>query len=1286
MHHVPFIHRLALFIIVWVTGITLIISAPLGWAQTTSTTSDTTPPVISSVSATNITASAATIVWTTDEKADQQVEYGQTTAYGLATAVINSTLLLRRDRILPSLLSGTLYHYRVKSRDAAGNLAVSQDYTFTTTASTADTTPPVISDVTASNITQTSAYISWITNEPADTRVQYGAGLGYEFGTKIDSNLATTHSMALELPANSTFHYRALSIDAAGNATFSSDYTLTTASISPPPPPPSPTNTTSTPTSTSPTPPAPLPSPSPPPPSLSGVPVAPSGLTARRVPMSTSPYQHDLILTWTDNSPNETKYIKLYSKHVVGDWSTWNRYWGTQLNNVNATSTGFYMGTSHGTYNFRVQACNTYGCSDYSNIASFDNVYNSATGMPESGIPDTTPPSIPTGLTATPKRYFEIGVRWSASSDNTVVTGYHLYRNGMLVPVSQRTDQTEAARYTYFGDNYLSAGNIYTYSVEAFDQSGNVSARSAPVSATTPDKDTLSQTECLGQGRVWCSSPSITVAWCAPFGASCAGTSTGQSQNVPPPPPPPTTPPPSPEPAEATGVCIIYYNSVALPNTSYSDVGIGYAKMKKPGINTISGLQAACTKADYDELLSRYCEINTNILGGEQMVVTFGSNGVAADAGCGDGRVFRFGCTMMLCPSSKPVLSPAEIPVLRAACISKGKKWCVPPTGHKDPYCATVCIYDAEYQEEAKRVCLANPIAQWCASSNGAGNCTLESSETCPQTAEIISQAECGKQGRKWCASGAFSIANGWCSPPGTECLYMKSASSTAPVIYGIQPKEITRTSARIQWATDVHSNSQVEYGLSTAYGFRTKIFNELPNMVAGYHDVVLSDLSPGMVYHYRVKSSGPDGVSGVSYDRAFITLSSSTVSLPSILPPVPPVSSPLSLLESIPLVLFDDETRFLADRRAVLQDLRAIERLVKRDVIEVDAKRLKALKEKLLSLKPEEEGDASMLKYYRRQITDLQNFVPESSERELIPVDPREEVQALRQMKKDSRLFERYIATLDAKVAQIEKSGVIVDTDIKEIVATAKNIAQRVNKAKTYRDIRDIAEKIPDVGQALNDALPRLEELLRLPPIMRLVDGRIADGEKAIKQAATLAKQLKFDISDELGEMRILLDGARTTVAVVKSNGITDGLLEVLEMQAFVRVDDVLERAEHIRAVANVRQTVNRATSDVKRYEKYIRRLKATDKNKEVVNVLLGQFKEQFALLKAVSAQGLTTDTGGRVIDYLDVMTDLKIELEEVLRLSSPDPVRKRIERLFSTSGEKIKPFAVERLEQGVL
>lgn len=94
---------------------------------------DTTAPSITGITASGITSSGAAIAWTTNEASDSQVEYGATTAYG-QSSVLNTARVTAHSAALTGLSGSTLYHYRVKSRDAAGNLASSGDQTFTTPA------------------------------------------------------------------------------------------------------------------------------------------------------------------------------------------------------------------------------------------------------------------------------------------------------------------------------------------------------------------------------------------------------------------------------------------------------------------------------------------------------------------------------------------------------------------------------------------------------------------------------------------------------------------------------------------------------------------------------------------------------------------------------------------------------------------------------------------------------------------------------------------------------------------------------------------------------------------------------------------------------------------------------------------------------------------------------------------------------------------------------------------------------------------------------------------------
>jgi hypothetical protein len=87
-------------------------------------------PLISNVRA-SPNPTTATVTWTTDMPADSQVQYGTTAAYGNSSA-LNSTLVTSHSVKLSGLTRLTTYHYRVLSRNAAGNLAVSGDFTFNT--------------------------------------------------------------------------------------------------------------------------------------------------------------------------------------------------------------------------------------------------------------------------------------------------------------------------------------------------------------------------------------------------------------------------------------------------------------------------------------------------------------------------------------------------------------------------------------------------------------------------------------------------------------------------------------------------------------------------------------------------------------------------------------------------------------------------------------------------------------------------------------------------------------------------------------------------------------------------------------------------------------------------------------------------------------------------------------------------------------------------------------------------------------------------------------------------
>lgn len=160
------------------------------------------------------------------------------------------------------------------------------------------------------------------------------------------------------------------------------------------------------------------------------------------------------------------------------------------LGNVLTTSvTGLTIGTP---YSFTVTAL------DASNNESSASVARTYTPL------DATPPSVPTGLSATAVSGSSVDLTWTASTDNIAVTGYEIRRGGSSIGTTSSTS---------FSDTGLSEITPYTYDVRARDAAGNWSGYSTTASATTLDVTAPSvPTGLTISGRT---GTSISLSWTA---------------------------------------------------------------------------------------------------------------------------------------------------------------------------------------------------------------------------------------------------------------------------------------------------------------------------------------------------------------------------------------------------------------------------------------------------------------------------------------------------------------------------------------------------------------------------------------------------------------------------------------------------------------------------------------------------------------------------------------------------------------------------------------------------
>jgi chitodextrinase len=218
-----------------------------------------------------------------------------------------------------------------------------------------------------------------------------------------------------------------------------------------------------------------------------------------------------------------------------------NLSWPASTDNVAVTGYkiyrgGTYLATSTGTsysntglaastsYSYKVSAIDAAGNESSQSITA-----TATTQAP----PDTTAPSIPSGLSANATSTSQVNLSWTASTDNVAVTGYKIYRGGTNIGTSTGTT---------YSDTGLTAATSYSYKVSAIDAAGNESSQSATASATTQTPpDTTAPSTPSGLSANATSSSQINLSWTASTdnvgvtgykiyrGGTNIGTSTGTS-------------------------------------------------------------------------------------------------------------------------------------------------------------------------------------------------------------------------------------------------------------------------------------------------------------------------------------------------------------------------------------------------------------------------------------------------------------------------------------------------------------------------------------------------------------------------------------------------------------------------------------------------------------------------------------------------------------------------------------------------------------------------------------
>ncbi|WP_333601295.1 reprolysin-like metallopeptidase, partial [Flavobacterium sp.] len=414
----------------------------------TAASSDTTPPSAPTLTASGTTVNATNLSWTTSTD-----NVGVTGYEVYQGAVLIGTTTSATTFAVTGLTPATSYAFTVKAKDNAGNFSAASNIVNVTTL--ADTTAPTAPVLSASGTTSTTTNLSWTT---ATDNVGVSGYDVYKDAVLLGSTTTATTYAVSGLIANTTYVFTVKAKDAAGNISVASNALSVTTTLF--------TYCTSQGNSVADeqigrvqlgT--------------INNVSTGGTGYTdftaiSTNVTQGTS---QTITITpnWTSTVFSEGYGVFIdYNKD--GDFAdAGETVWTNAASKTTPVSGSFTIPVTAtlGATRMRVSlkfngiptACETYG---YGQVEDYTVVI----------VADTSAPTAPTTLTASGTTQRTTNLSWTAATDNVAVTGYDVFKNGVLLGST-----TTATTYAVSGLTYSTA---YAFTVKAKDAAGNISTSS----------------------------------------------------------------------------------------------------------------------------------------------------------------------------------------------------------------------------------------------------------------------------------------------------------------------------------------------------------------------------------------------------------------------------------------------------------------------------------------------------------------------------------------------------------------------------------------------------------------------------------------------------------------------------------------------------------------------------------------------------------------------------------------------------------------------------------------
>lgn len=275
--------------------------------------------------------------------------------------------------------------------------------------------------------------------------------------------------------------------------------------------------------------------------------------------------------------------------------------------------------------------------------------------------------------------------------------------------------------------------------------------------------------------------------------------------------------------------------------------------------------------------------------------------------------------------------------------------------------------------------------------------------------------------------------------------------------------------------------------------------------------------------------------------------------------------------------------------------------------------------------------------------------------------------MRGLQQAKKGMTGFLKALKMVQVKIAKFEKQGIPVSADIKskidEAVATIETI---INATEMTDEIQEKMESMQEMGDIMQDIMPKLEMMSRLPQMLKKAQGEIKRLETAYNRAVKKASRAKVDVSSLLDKWQAAITELKSNLAAAASGqfGEGDDPMQAIGEGVFENLEGAWRFDQIVMMVLDVKRNLRNVEGMLKKYEKQIARLEKKGEDMSEAKELLALMKEKYAEVKDLAWDKLEPEEIEDFMNGLDGYMEMQQQMEEMLDLGGPSIFEKEMKR----------------------